>query len=218
MTDFVTARTAMVDSQLRPNEVNETSITKAMLSVPRERFVPKAKRAVAYVDEDIEVASGRYIMEPRVFGRLLSAATVQSTDLVLDIAPATGYSSAVLSQMADAVVALEADKKLVESAESKLAEIDAVNVAVIDGDMAKGVAKQGPFDVIVINGAVEEVPKALIKQLKDGGRLVCVLIEGGVGRGHLVKKTEDGIEARHLFDANARPVPGFQKEEAFTFA
>lgn len=219
MTDYKVARTAMVDSQLRPNEVNDKAITEAMLTVPREQFVPKAKRAVAYVDEDIEVASGRYIMEPRVFGRLLAAAEVQSVDLVLDIGPATGYSSAVLSHLADAVVALESDADLAAGAEAKLAELEAVNVAVMTGDMTKGLAKQGPFDVIIMNGAVAEVPKALVKQLKEGGRLVCVVLEGGVGRARLVTKDAEGtVSSKNLFDASVALLPGFEKEEGFVFA
>lgn len=153
-----------------------------------------------------------------MFGRLLAAAQVQSTDLVLDIAPATGYSSAVLSQMADAVVAVESDADMVAKAEANLADLEAVNVAVISGNVTAGVPKQGPFDVIVINGSVPAVPAALIKQLKVGGRLVCVLIDGGVGRGHLVTKIEDGVTARHLFDGHAEPVMGFEKKEAFVFA
>lgn len=218
MTDFAQARLAMVDSQLRPNEVNEPTVTEAMGSVPRELFLPKSKRSVAYVDSDIEIKDGRYLMEPRVLGRLLVAAAVQPTDLVLDIAPGSGYSSAVLSQMADAVVALESDPVLYEMAEARLAEVDAMNVAVVKGEMTKGLAKQGPYDVILIGGCVDMVPPALIKQLKLGGRLVTVIKNNGVGRATVVTKTDDGTETRTLFDANVAPVPGFQKVEHFSFA
>ncbi len=218
MSDFVTARTSMIDCQLRPNEVNDEGILGAINAVPREDFVPKAKRSTAYVDEDVEVADGRFLMEPVIFGKLLTAANIQSSDLVLDIGCATGYSSAVVAGLADAVVALEGDKALTELAEKKLANHEIMNVAVVNGDMVDGVAKQGPFDVVIIEGAVDEVPAKLTKQLKNGGRLVCVKVEGGVGRGHIITKDMDGNSVgQNLFDANVPVIPGFEKSVGFVF-
>ncbi len=217
MTDFAAARAYMIDCQLRPNEVNDERLIGAMEEVARENFVPKGKRAIAYVDEDLEIASGRYLMEPMVFARLLAAANIQPKDLVLDIGCATGYSAAVIAAMADAVVALEEDADLVAAAEKKLSAAEVMNAAVVKGALRDGVAKQGPYDVIVIEGAVEEIPESLVKQLKDGGRLVCVKLEGGVGRAHIVTM-EDGIAAgRNLFDANIQPLASFQEEKRFVF-
>jgi protein-L-isoaspartate(D-aspartate) O-methyltransferase len=217
VSDFATARASMIDCQLRPNEVNDDRIISAIRAIPREAFVPKAKRSIAYVDEDIAVCDGRYLMEPVIFARLLVAADIKASDLVLDIGCATGYSSAVIAGLCDAVVALEEHDELAQMAEKKLAEQDIMNVAVVKGDLTKGVAKQGPYDVIYIEGAVDEVPAALVKQLKEGGRLLCVLLEGGVGRGHIIEM-KDGIPAgRNLFDANVEPLVGFQKAEGFVF-
>jgi protein-L-isoaspartate(D-aspartate) O-methyltransferase len=207
----------MIDCQLRPNEVNDERIIDAITNVPRDAFVPKAKRSVAYVDEDLEIAPGRFLMEPRVFGRLLMAADVQQSDIVLDVGCATGYSTAVLAGLADAVVAVEEDEKLAASAEKKLAGLDVMNAAVVTCTMCNGVAKQGPFDVIFIEGAVEEIPAVLLKQLKEGGRLVCVKVEGGVGRAHMISKVDGKFEGQNLFDADVPAIPGFEKKRNFAF-
>jgi protein-L-isoaspartate(D-aspartate) O-methyltransferase len=217
VSDFATARDSMIDCQLRPNEVNDETIIDAIRAVPRELYVPKAKRSIAYVDEDIAVADGRYLMEPATFARLLVAAGVKKSDLVLDVGCATGYSSAVFAGLADAVVAVESDEALLASAEKKLAEQDIMNVAVVKGELAAGVAKQGPFDVIFLGGCVEEVPQALTNQLKEDGRLICVKLEGGVGRGHIMENKDGALAGRNLFDANVEPLPGFDKEHSFVF-
>lgn len=217
MTESAVARTYMIDCQLRPSEVNDERIIAAIENVARELFVPKAKRSIAYVDEDLEIGEGRYLMEPMVFARLVTAAGVQETDVVLDVGCATGYSSAVLAGLAEAVVALEENEKLAAAAEKKLSDQDVMNVAVVKGRLRDGVAKQGPFDVIILEGAVEEIPAGLVKQLRDGGRLVCVKLEGGVGRAHILEKEEGVVSGRNLFDAHIQPLPGFEAEKGFVF-
>ncbi|WP_262691350.1 protein-L-isoaspartate O-methyltransferase family protein [Kordiimonas aestuarii] len=217
MTESAVARSHMIDCQLRVNEMNNERVIDAIRAIPREQFVPKAKRAVAYVDEDLPIGDGRYLMEPMVFARLLNAAEIGPRDLVLDIGCATGYSTAVIAGLADAVVALEMDADLVIKAEKKLAALEVMNAAVVQGAHAAGVAKQGPFDVIVIEGAVEEVPADLVKQLKEGGRLVCVKLEGGQGRAHIVTMEAGIPSGRDLFDANTPLLPGFMKEKGFVF-
>lgn len=208
---------AMINGQLKPNEVNDPAILGAIRSVPREKFVPKAMRGFAYVDEDLEVSAGRYLMEPMVFGRLLVAANVKPSDTVLDIGGVTGYSAAVFSYLAEAVVALENDDSLVDSANKKLEALDIVNVAVLKDDLVAGAAKQGPFDVIFVNGLVEDIPSALFKQLAEGGRLVCVKLHGAVGRAHLVTKHDGLLQERNLFDASVAPLPGFEAKSSFEF-
>ena len=217
MVQTASARTHMIDCQLRPNEVNDERIIAAINTVPREFYVPKAKRSIAYIDEDLEICHSRFLMEPMTFGRLLVAAAIQPHDLILDIGCASGYSAAVLAGLADAVVALEEDTELAGLAEKKLAEQDIMNVAVVNGKLASGVAKQGPYDVIMLEGAVETVPEGLIKQLKEGGRLVCVRLEGGVGRGHMIEMLDGNPVGHDLFDANIQPLPGFQKKHGFVF-
>ncbi|MFC3051327.1 protein-L-isoaspartate O-methyltransferase family protein [Kordiimonas pumila] len=217
MSDFQAARTHMIDCQLRPNEVNDERIIQAINSIPRENFVPKSKRAIAYVDEDLEVVKGRYLMEPVIFARLLVVANIQPTDLVLDVGCVTGYSTAVMAALADAVVAVEQDEKLASMAEEKLSGLEIMNVAVVTGTLSEGVAKQGPYDVIFIEGAVEDVPSKLVKQLKEGGRLVCVKMFGGVGRGHVIEMKNGEPAVRNLFDANVQQLPGFSLKKEFVF-
>lgn len=217
MSEYSIARTHMIDGQLRPNEVNDERVIGAINEVPREKFVPKTKRDVAYVDEDIAVGEGRYLIEPMIFARLLVAANIQSSDLVLDIGCATGYSTAVISHLADAVVALEEDETLANAAEKKLAELEIMNAAVVKGALGSGVSKQGPYDIILMAGAVEDIPMTLVRQLKEGGRLICVKMVNGVGRGHIVTM-RDGIPAgRDLFDANVAKLPGFEEPKGFEF-
>ena len=217
MTDTAAALSHMIDCQLRPNEVNDERVIEAISAVPKDQFVPKAKRAIAYVDEDLEVGEGRFLMEPRVFGRLLMAADVQPQDIVLDVGCATGYSSAVLAKLAEAVVAVEENENLATLAEKKLAEQDIMNAAVVSCTLCDGVAKQGPYDVIFLEGAVEDIPKKLLKQLKEGGRLLCVKVEAGVGRAHIIRKTDGNLEEENLFDADVLPLPGFEKAQGFVF-
>lgn len=215
--DLGVARRSMINSQLKPNEVNDPAILDAFDAVPRELFVPKVKRGIAYVDEDIEVASGRFLLEPVVFGRLLVAAKIKPTDLVLDIGALTGYSTAILAHLASAVVGIEEDAALVEKAESRLGELEVINTAIVEGPLNAGKADQGPYDVIFIEGAVDDVPQALLDQLKDGGRLLTVRRDGMQGRAHMITRNGDVFAARDLFDANSMGLPGFAKARAFTF-
>ncbi|WP_417317618.1 protein-L-isoaspartate O-methyltransferase family protein [Emcibacter sp.] len=217
MTNSAQARSSMIEGQLRPNNINDERVIEAISSVNREKFVPKAFAGVAYVDEDIRVADGRYLMEPMVFARLLSEAHVRPTDLVLDIACGTGYSSAVLGRLAEAVVALEENEELVSAATATLAEEACDNVAVVKGDITAGLAKQGPYDLIFINGMVDEVPEALLEQLSEEGRLVCVLNVGGVGKASLITYKDKVRGVRTLFDAAIPPLAAFTSKAAFSF-
>ncbi len=217
MSLFSEARTHMIDCQLRVNDVNDERVISAVEAVAREKFVPKSKQAVAYVDGDIQLGENRALMEPMVFGRLLVAADIQPKDLVLDVGCATGYSAAVIAGLADAVVALESDTDMAAKAETILAEQEIMNVAVVTGDLCKGVAKQGPYDVIFIEGVVERVPVGLLNQLAENGRLITVQDDGGVGRVRKFVKTADGVETTTLFDATIPPCPGFENNKGFVF-
>ena len=217
MMDFAAARLSMVQNQLLPNNLTDPDVTEAILAIPRERFVSDQLASVAYLDEDIRVGPDRYLMEPRVFARLLQAAQIHEDDVVLDIGCGTGYSSAVLSHLAGAVVALEGDEALAKTATGLLADLERDNVAVISGSMRDGNRGQGPYDVILINGSIEAVPDGLVAQLSEGGRLLCVVGSSRIGRATIVVKRGDAHDARSLFDAAVPTLPGFQAEAGFVF-
>jgi protein-L-isoaspartate(D-aspartate) O-methyltransferase len=215
--DFAAARRSMVTNQLVPNRVTDERVTAAMGSVARELFVPEAVRAAAYADEDVALGRGRFVMEPRVFARLLQAAAVGASDLVLDVGCGTGYSSAVLAKLAATVVALEEDAELAQRATQTLARAGADNVAVVTGPMRAGYAQQGPYDVIFVNGAVPAIPDRLAAQLADGGRLVAVVGAARLGKATLVVNVGGVAGAQVLFDAAVPALPGFADPPKFVF-
>ncbi len=214
--NYAEARQSMVLSQLRPNNVTSDTVADAMNAVPREEFVPKDLRGVAYMDEDLLVAEERYLIEPRVFGRMLQAVQVSETDVVLDIACGTGYSSAVLGKLAQAVVAIENQPELVEKATEILTRLEADNVAVVEAALDAGNEKQGPYNIIHINGALEEVPDSLIGQLAEGGRLICV-IGSNPGVATLYRKIDGKCKPTALFNAAVPENSSFKKEATFSF-
>jgi protein-L-isoaspartate(D-aspartate) O-methyltransferase len=217
MPDYAALRRTMVDSQVRPNDVADPRIHAAMLAVPRERFVPAAKRGFAYAEVEVEVAPQRYLLDPRNFSKLVQLAEVKSTDRVLDVACATGYSSAVLARLAKEVVALEQDADLVRLASELLPSIAETNIVVVQGGLIEGVKAQGPYDVIFINGAVEARPDILLGQLAEGGRLVTVMRDGANSHATLFVKENSKIGSRRSFDAGVPLLAGFRKAVGFVF-
>jgi protein-L-isoaspartate(D-aspartate) O-methyltransferase len=217
MTDYAAAREAMVDRQVRPSDVTRYPIIEAMLSVPREDYVPAELRPVAYLGEHVPLAPGRVLLDPRVFAKLLDAINVGPADLVLDLGCGLGYSTAVLAQMAEAVVALESDAAMAAEAETLLAGHSVDNAVVLTGPLADGDAEHGPFDAMIFEGAIEVLPDALADQLKPGGRVAAVVVEGTRGQARLGLKAGDGIVWRRIFDATAPVLPGFEKAKAFEF-
>ena len=217
MYDPAAARRRMVESQLKPNQVMDPRIAAAMAEVPREAFVPERLSGLAYVDEDLEIAPGRFLMEPMVFARLLQEACVGPEEIVLDVGCGTGYSTAVLARLAATVVALEEDPDLRETAMRLLASQAVDNAAVISSAHATGDAAHAPYDVIVIEGAVEVVPEALKAQLSNGGRLAAVVRDKGVGRATLFERDGDLVGRRQVFDAATPVLRGFAAERGFVF-
>ena len=216
--DYATARYNMVESQIRPNRVLDSRVIEAMAEVPRERFVGEDMAGIAYVDEALNIGDGRFLMEPMAFARLLDLAEIGADDVVLDIGCGTGYSAAVLSKLAGTVVAVEEVSGFADSASELLTELGADNVAVIEGSLADGYAKQAPYDAIIFSGAVAEVPDQILDQLADGGRLVCIIqMENGLGRGTLTTKFGPSIDRRDIFDAGSPILPGFESKSEFTF-
>ena len=222
MDDFAAARTKMVDSQLRTENVTDYAVLTAMGVVAREAFVPSHQRALAYLDKDIPIKSAaggpaRYLMEPAPFARLLQLAEIEAEDLVLDIGCGSGYSAAVLARLARFVVALESDAQLAAEASQRLNQLGVKNAKVAMGPLEAGYPSDGPYDVIFVDGAVELLPAALFGQLKDGGRLVAVVGYGRTGVATLCTKSDNQIGRRPAFNADVRPIPGFAKSAAFVF-
>lgn len=216
--DYTAARHNMVESQIRTNRVIDPAVTAALAGIPREVFVPKPMRGFAYVDEDLEVGGGRFILEPLVLARLLIGAGIRPTDVVLNIGDATGYVTAVVSKLAQTVVSLECDPDWAARAGQSLSELGIDNAAVVSGGLDLGYAAQAPYDVILFAGAVAEVPSAICRQLADGGRLAGVVAAApGVGKGTLIVRVGDTFGRRVLFDAVTPLLPGFQPKPKFVF-
>ncbi|WP_413870888.1 protein-L-isoaspartate O-methyltransferase family protein [Albidovulum sp.] len=215
MTDFAARRTMMVDTQVRPNDVTKYPIIEAMLAVPREAFVPGSQREAAYVGGNLEIAPGRVMLEARTLAKMLDALDIQPTDLVLDVGCGLGYSAAVIARMAEAVVALEEAEALAGQAQARLSAEGADSAALVTGPLAEGAARHGPYDVIVIEGAAETVPDALLAQLKEGGRIGCLFMEGALGACRIGHKIDGTVTWRFAFNATAPVLPGFAARKAF---
>ncbi|MEM9148516.1 MAG: protein-L-isoaspartate O-methyltransferase [Pseudomonadota bacterium] len=217
MTQTETARTAMVDCQIRPSDVTRYPIIDAFLWAPREQFVPRTKRAVAYAGVEIEVAAGRVLLEPRVLAKMLEAAAISNGDLVLEIAPGTGYSTALIARMAEAVIAIEPDAGLASQAQQSLAHLEVDNAVVSQGLAVEGDAAHAPFDVIFVNGAVETLPETLTDQLRDGGRLVAIFAGDGRSQCRVMTRSGSALSERYVFDAAAPVLDGFSRPADFSF-
>lgn len=223
MFDFAAARTRMVDGQLRPNDVTDWPILDAMGAIPREEFVPAARRELAYIDvnlalqEDATVDRGRSLIQPVVLARLLQAATLSATDSVLTVGCVTGYGAAVLAALVRRVVALDEDEALVGTASATLQRLGIGNVLVVHGPLAGGCPAEAPFDAIVFEGAVEFPPDICLEQLGEGGRLVLVEGTGQAGQAMLYRRTGAEVSGRPIMNASVPLLPGFAKPRVFQF-
>jgi protein-L-isoaspartate(D-aspartate) O-methyltransferase len=218
MVDYAAARLNMVESQLRTNRVWDPRLLEAFERIPRELYVPDRAKGFAYVDEDLPLGQGRYLMEPMVLARLVQAATVAPGDIALDLGCATGYSTAVLAQVAATVVAVEEVADFAQAASATLEAEQVTNAVVIEGKLRDGYPKQAPYDVILLGGAVAEVPRGLEGQLAEGGRMVGVVLDReGLGRAMLMRKDEGVVSGRVLFDAYTPVLPGFERKAGFVF-
>lgn len=219
---YIIQRKNMVESQVRPSDVTDRRIIRAMLELPREEFVPERFRDFAYMDGPVQLSSGpggprRSLLAARVFAKLAQAAEIDATSAVLDVGAATGYSSAVLATLAGSVVALESDKALADIAKTKLPLVGASTVKIVEGGLAQGWPTEGPYDAIVVEGAVEMVPPDMLDQLKDGGRLVAIAGGGTSGRVTVWRRDGSAFGTTQVFDATADVLPGFEKARVFAF-
>jgi protein-L-isoaspartate(D-aspartate) O-methyltransferase len=205
----------MVDTQIRPADVTKFPIIDAMLQVRREIFVPDHLNETAYADTILDLGHGRVILEPRTFAKMLDAVDIQGNELVLDIGCGLGYSSAVIGKFSEAVVSIEENEAMAAEAEAHLAAEGCLNVAVVQGSLAQGAAQHAPFDVIVVQGAVERMPAALIEQLAEGGRIVAVFSQKGQGAVRVGYKTDGQMSWRFACNAFAPILKGFVAERSF---
>ena len=205
----------MVDTQVRPSDVTKFPIIDAMLSVPRENFVPDGLREAAYVGENLDIGRGRVMLEPRTLAKMLDALDVQPTHVALDLGCGLGYSTAVLAKMCEFVVAVEDDEARAQEAQSLLSSQGIDNAAVMSGALTEGAEKSGPYDIIILQGGVEDLPEALLAQLREGGHIACLFIEGGLGVVRIGHKIHGTVNWRFAFNASAPILKGFEKRAVF---
>lgn len=217
MADFTLQRTNMVESQVRPSDITDRRIIRAMLDVARERFCPATSAATAYMDLDVKVNPTRSLTAPRVLAKLIQGLDLAETDHVLHVGAATGYSSAILARLATNITALEVDAGLAVALAKNIVEQELKSVTAVTGALVAGHATGAPYDAILIDGCIADVPLALFDQLRDGGRMVAVIGVGRVGRITRWQRRGSAVDSRILGDAGAPPLPGFDKAATFVF-
>ena len=208
MTDFAMLRRMMVDTQVRPSDVTKFPIIDAMLRIPREQFVPAELRDAAYAGRNVDLGGGRVVLDPRTFAKMLDALNLGANDLVLDLGAGLGYSAAVIARIAEAVVAVEDDEARVSEAQGLLSD-HADNVILQTGPLAEGAPQHGPYDAILVEGGVQALPDTIAAQLKEGGRIACIFMEGALGTVRVGWKIDGAINWRFSFNATAPVLPGF---------
>ncbi len=220
MFNTATARRMMVEGQVRTADVTDLDLQEAMLTLPREHFLPESLAPLAYLDKDIPLGNGRALLKPMVLAKLIQAAEMRREDRVLVVGCGTGYSAAVLARLAGAVIALEEDADLTRQAKQALAAVGAAGAAqveVVVGPLTAGWPAGAPYDVILLDGAVEIAPEALGRQLKPDGRMVGVCGRPPASKGMIYHVIEGQVVGRQIFDAAARVLPGFAAPPAFVF-
>ena len=218
MTDFEVMRENMIDGQILPNKVTHPALIESMSRLPREYFVAKGRRSVAYLDADIEIAPDRYLMKPWVFARLVEALMPTTDDIGLYIGSGSGYGVAVLASLCNTVIGRECDAALVERASGVFVELEIDNAVIIEGSLERGCPEQGPYDLILLEGAVPDVPSVILEQLTENGRLVAVVSSGGsLGEATIIRRVGKVYGQRILFYAAPTPLPGFEVSAEFAF-
>jgi len=215
MPDFSARRRTMVDTQVRPSDVTKFPIIDAMLNIARETFVDANQQEAAYAGENLVLGRNRVMLEPRTLAKMLDALNITGDDLVMDVGCGYGYSAAVAARMAQVVVAVEEDEAMASEAQALLSEAGADNAILHVGPLAEGAPEHGPYDVIMVQGGVGELPQTLIDQLKDGGRIACIFMEDALGVVRIGYKTGDTVSWRFAFNASAPVLPGFEKQRVF---
>jgi protein-L-isoaspartate(D-aspartate) O-methyltransferase len=223
MISFELQRRNMVESQVRPSDITDRRVIAAMLAIPREAFVPAATRPLAYMDQDLPVGTSgpravrRALLAPRTLARMVQLLEIDTGDRVMEVGTATGYGAAVLGRLAGEVIAVECDTGLAATAKTTLADHNISNIKMLIGPLEAGWPAEAPYNVILVSGAVSDVPAALLDQLQDGGRLVAITTDGGIGRLRLWQRVGTSFAARSVGEASAPPLPGFEQAAGFVF-
>ena len=221
MTDYAVARHNMVESQVRPNGITDHRIIDAMAAVWREDFVPAERRAIAYVDEDVLLKAGgqgeaRYLIEPMAFARMVHLATIRPTEKVLIVGAGTGYGAKIVARLAHAVVGLESDGEL--AALARIMVADCANVSIVEGNLGNGHAASGPYDVVLLEGRITEIPDSLFAQLNNEGRIVAAIGDGDVAKITVATLNDGHRSQRSAYDVSIALLPGFAvAKPAFVF-
>jgi len=215
MPDFAERRQMMVDTQVRPSDVTKYPVIDAILAVPREQFVPDTQREAAYADQNVPLGGSRVLTEPRTLAKMLDAVDIQGDELVLDVACGLGYSTAVAARMAQMVIGVEEDEDMASDAQALLSEAGADNAIIHTGPLAEGAAEHGLYDVILVQGGAETVPQPLLEQLKDGGRIAALMVNGPLGEVKIGYKAGGQVSWRFAINANAPVLPGFAAAKEF---
>ena len=216
---FAARRQNMVECQIRTNRVTDEGLIGAFAEMPRECFVAPDQQGVAYIDEDLPLAEGRFMLEPMVLARMIQALELSADDSVLDIAAGTGYSTAIIARLVASVVGIESNRNLRNLAEKQLQELEIDNAVMVAGNPPTGYPKEAPYDAIIIQGAAETIPQNLLAQLSPSGRLVAIMRQAGqpVGRVTLFRAAGDGYASQVLFDAQSPSLQEFAKPRKFSF-
>ena len=220
MHDFAALRQRMVDNQLRPSEVTDPDLIRAYLAVPREDFVEAAEKPFAYSDRELRLpasAGERRMIDPVQLARLIQALSVGPESKVMVVGCGTGYSAALMARLAGRVVAVEEDERLAALAEEKLSALGAANATLVRASLVEGAPAEAPYDAILIDGAVEFVPEALLHQLTQEGSLAVIERGERISRAMLYQRVGDGATRWPLFEAWATLLPGFRKKREFVF-
>lgn len=217
MTDLAKARALMVEAQVRTNDVTDSRVLEAMSRLPRERFVPEAQRHLAYSDACVPLGGERYLLDPRSFAKLAQLAEISDQDRVLDVACGFGYSTAVFAAMAREVVGLEENASLADEATRAMREYGVGRAKIVQGALESGHAAGAPYDVVFVNGAVQQIPPTLNAQVREGGRLIAIFRDGPVGKAHFCVQRGGALSHRVAFDATVPPLPRFERSRSFVF-
>jgi protein-L-isoaspartate(D-aspartate) O-methyltransferase len=216
--DYAAARYKMVENQVRTNRVTDPLVIAALSGLPREMFLPDRLKGIAYVDEDIPLGEGRYLIEPLATALMLQTAEIERGDKILDVACGTGYMAAAAARIAGSVIALEEDPILAKRARQTITDLGILTVEVVEGRLVDGYPTEAPYNVILFGGAIAEVPPAILDQLAEGGRLVAIIVgEHGVGRGTVFYRVAGSISRRIAFDSSVPMLQAFAPTSQFRF-